>query len=71
MTYINLTSYTVAVCNITLVLIEQVMNSKLVTGHGTTGYRFTQATTVLGHGPMDKREKEGENVQARAQGHSL
>lgn len=35
-TYIDLTSHTVAVCIITLVLIKQVMNSKLVTGHGTT-----------------------------------
>lgn len=37
------------------------MNSKLVTGHGTTGYRFTQATTVLGHAPWTK-EKEDESV---------
>ena len=56
-----------AVCIITLVLIKQVMNSKLFKGHSTTGYRFTQVTTtVLGHIPWTK-EKEDENVRARVQ----
>ena len=45
---------------------KQIMNSKLVTRHGTTGYGFTQVTTVLGHAPWTK-EKEDENVRARAQ----
>ena len=42
------------------------MNSKLITGHSKTGYRFIQVTTVLGHAPRTKEKKDG-NVRPRAQ----
>ena len=49
-----------------MVLIKEVMNSKLITGHSTTGYGLTQITTVLDHGQWTK-ERDGRNVRPTAQ----